>query len=81
VLNRLGEDVYVLLVAWEEIGPGGSTFKIYLNPLVNWIWLGGLTFILGTLLAAWPSQRAAASWTVVRRPTVGVIVEAGEKTR
>jgi cytochrome c-type biogenesis protein CcmF len=70
VLNRPGEDIYVLLVGWEEVGPGGSTFKIYLNPLVNWIWLGGLTLIVGTLLAAWPERQAAASWAVARRPAM-----------
>ncbi len=71
VLNRPGEDVYVLLVGWEEVGPGGSTFKIYLNPLVNWIWLGGLALIAGTLAAAWPGQQAAASRAVARRPAIG----------
>lgn len=71
VLSRPGEDVYVLLVGWEEVGPSGSTFKIYLNPLINWIWLGGLTFILGTLLAAWPGRQAAVSWVVTRRPALG----------
>ena len=72
VLSRPGEDVYVLLVGWEEMGPAGSTFKVYLNPLINWIWLGGLTFIAGTLLAAWPGRQAAASWAVTRRPAMGV---------
>ena len=61
VHNRPGEDVYVLLVGWEEIGPGGSTFKIYLNPLINWIWLGGAALIVGTLLAAWPERQTAIS--------------------
>jgi len=27
-----------------------------LNPLVNWVWIGGLVFILGTLVAAWPER-------------------------
>ncbi len=71
VLSRPGEDVYVLLVGWEEVGPSGSTFKIYLNPLVNWIWLGGLTLMAGTLLAAWPGRQQAASWTTARRPAMG----------
>jgi cytochrome c-type biogenesis protein CcmF len=29
---------------------------VYHNPLVNWLWLGGFVFILGTLVAAWPDQ-------------------------
>lgn len=70
VLSRPGEDVYVLLVAWEEIGPEGATFKIYLNPLVNWIWAGGLVLIAGTLFAAWPGGQTAPSWATDRRPAL-----------
>lgn len=47
-------DFYVLLVGWEPIGVDGATFKVYYNPLVNWLWGGTLIFILGTLIAAWP---------------------------
>ncbi len=72
VLSRPGEDVYVLLVGWEEASSGGATFKIYLNPLVNWVWLGGLALIIGTLFAAWPERQAAASWTTTRQPVLGV---------
>jgi cytochrome c-type biogenesis protein CcmF len=55
VRSTVEDDVYVLLVSWEPIAANGATFKIYLNPLVNWIWAGGLVFILGTLVAAWPN--------------------------
>ena len=72
VLSRPGEDVYILLVGWEEASSGGATFKIYLNPLVNWVWLGGLALIIGTLFAAWPERQAAASWTTTRQPVLGV---------
>jgi cytochrome c-type biogenesis protein CcmF len=30
------------------------TFKVYVNPLVQWIWIGGLIFALGTLVVMWP---------------------------
>jgi cytochrome c-type biogenesis protein CcmF len=50
------DDFYVLLVDWQPISTQGATFKIYHNPLVNWLWLGGLVFILGTLVAAWPDR-------------------------
>jgi len=55
VYSTPGADVYVLLVGWEEIGLNASTFKIYINPLINWVWAGGITFIIGTLIAAWTS--------------------------
>jgi cytochrome c-type biogenesis protein CcmF len=55
VYSTPGQDVYVLLVGWEENG-NMATFKIYINPLINWIWAGSLVMILGTLIAAWTSQ-------------------------
>jgi cytochrome c-type biogenesis protein CcmF len=27
---------------------------------MNWFWFGGLIFMLGTLIAAWPEQEAEA---------------------
>jgi cytochrome c-type biogenesis protein CcmF len=56
VRSTMEDDVYVLLVGWEPISSDGATFKIYHNPLVNWVWLGGFVFILGTLVAAWPDK-------------------------
>jgi cytochrome c-type biogenesis protein CcmF len=50
------DDFYVLLVDWQPITTEGATFKIYHNPLVNWLWFGGLVFILGTMVAAWPDK-------------------------
>ena len=58
VRSTLEDDLYVLLVDWQPIASQGATFKVYHNPLVNWLWLGGLVFILGTLVAAWPDPRA-----------------------
>jgi cytochrome c-type biogenesis protein CcmF len=50
------DDLYVLLVDWQPVSTAGATFKVYHNPLVNWLWFGGLIFILGTLVAAWPDR-------------------------
>ena len=50
------DDFYILLVDWQPISSAGATFKIYHNPLVNWLWLGGFVFIFGTLVAAWPDK-------------------------
>jgi len=30
---------------------------VYLNPLVRWIWLGGLVLVLGTILALLPNRQ------------------------
>jgi cytochrome c-type biogenesis protein CcmF len=50
------DDFYVLLVAWEPAAAGQATVRIYLNPLVNWVWTGGIIFIFGTMIAAWPDR-------------------------
>jgi cytochrome c-type biogenesis protein CcmF len=60
VRSTLEDDFYVLLVGWEPIAAEGATFKVYRNPLVNFVWLGGLVFILGTAVAAWPAADSAA---------------------
>jgi cytochrome c-type biogenesis protein CcmF len=52
VWSTLSEDLYVVLTAIEA--DGAATLKIRLNPLVNWIWLGGFTFVFGTVLVMWP---------------------------
>jgi cytochrome c-type biogenesis protein CcmF len=56
VRSTLEDDFYVLLVGWEPIAQAGATFKVYHNPLVNFVWLGGIVFIIGTLVAAWPDR-------------------------
>jgi cytochrome c-type biogenesis protein CcmF len=56
VRSTLEDDVYVLLVDWKPISSQGATFKIFVNPLVNWLWIGGFIFILGTMVAAWPDR-------------------------
>jgi cytochrome c-type biogenesis protein CcmF len=56
IRSTLQDDFYILLVGWEPIAAQGATFKVYHNPLVNFVWLGGLVFILGTAVAAWPDQ-------------------------
>ncbi|MBN2547805.1 MAG: heme lyase CcmF/NrfE family subunit [Anaerolineales bacterium] len=58
VRSTMEDDLYVILVDWQPVSSQGATFKVYHNPLVNWLWLGGIVFILGTLVAAWPDKEA-----------------------
>jgi cytochrome c-type biogenesis protein CcmF len=50
--STIGEDLYVILTNVES--DGSATVKVYYNPLVNWIWIGGYTFILGTIAILCP---------------------------
>lgn len=68
VRNTVSEDFYVILVGWEQVGHDQATFKVYLNPLINWMWGGALLLILGTLVAAWPDKRARPAVSTAYRP-------------
>jgi cytochrome c-type biogenesis protein CcmF len=56
--STMRDDLYVLLVNWEPATSAGATFKIYINPLVNWLWLGSFLFLAGVVIAAWPEREA-----------------------
>ena len=72
VRSTLEDDVYILLVTWEPLAADGATFKIYVNPLINWVWGGGVVFILGTLVAAWPDASEARRRVVTAPATAPV---------
>lgn len=65
VRSTAAGDLYILLVDWKEISASGATFKIYYNPLVKWLWIGGFVFIGGVFVAAWPQKETVQ----VRRPS------------
>jgi cytochrome c-type biogenesis protein CcmF len=45
-------DLFVIL---ETSNPDGSVrLKALVNPLVNLIWIAGLVFLAGSLIALWP---------------------------
>jgi len=73
VRSTMEDDLYVLLVDWQPISSNSATFKVYHNPLVNWLWLGSLVFILGTFMAAWPDRdpEPARARARVNRSAVG----------
>ena len=55
--STVENDFYVLLVAWEQVNHQTATFKVYINPLINLVWWGGIILILGTFIAAWPLEK------------------------
>ncbi len=57
IRSTLADDLYVVLVNWENVSVTQTPFKVYHNPLVNWLWIGAGIFIFGYLVAAWPDKR------------------------
>ncbi|HWG58698.1 MAG TPA: heme lyase CcmF/NrfE family subunit [Candidatus Acidoferrales bacterium] len=72
-------DLYVVY-AGRSPQTGKPVIHAYINPLVKFIWFGGIVMILGTLLAMLPERRAAlvvreareASWGSDPAPPVTV---------
>jgi cytochrome c-type biogenesis protein CcmF len=56
------KDVYLTLEGRPEAGDTTATIRVFVKPLVVWMWIGGAVMAVGTLLAAFPTKRK-------RRPT------------
>jgi cytochrome c-type biogenesis protein CcmF len=49
------EDLYIIMAGFEP--SKAAVFKVFVNPLVFWMWMGGLVLVLGTVIAIWPERR------------------------
>jgi cytochrome c-type biogenesis protein CcmF len=66
ISGTFNQELYVLLGGWENIGESAS-FQVYINPLLNWVWVGGIMMILGFFLAFWPIEERERVAAPVRR--------------
>jgi cytochrome c-type biogenesis protein CcmF len=73
----LKEDLYLVLAGWD-MGGTTATFKIFVNSLASFLWLGGLIFLAGGAVALWPAARTARTARLpapeARRRAVGTTV-------
>ncbi len=49
----LAQDLYLVLAGFDDTG-AKATFKLYVNPLQVWLWVGTVVMILGTLMVIVP---------------------------
>ena len=71
--SNWSEDLYVTLAGWEQ-GGQTATFQVILNPLVRWIWAGGVVMVLGAIGCLLP--RFARSRQAVEEPEVPELADA-----
>ena len=46
----------MVLGGWDGDGPTANvSLAVFVNPLVSWIWAGGVLLLLGTLVTLWPA--------------------------
>jgi len=56
IYSTMQKDIYSIFSAYDAEKNQGY-FKIMINPLVNWVWVGGIMMVVGSLFAFWPSRR------------------------
>lgn len=63
------EDLYIVFIGPND--DGTATFRVFVNPLVSLVWVGGIVFFLGSIVAMWPE--AEPRRLPVTRPTEGAV--------
>jgi len=51
------EDIYLTLDQGATPGDSAVTIRVFIKPMILWLWIGGATMAIGTLLAAFPGSR------------------------
>ena len=55
-LDMWGEDFYVIPLHVDP-ATGQANFRVFVNPMVNFIWFGGLIFLIGSIITILPDAR------------------------
>lgn len=69
IYSTLREDLYVVY-AGTSPETQQPVIHAYINPLVKWIWLGGVVVVLGTLVALLPNRRSVLVLSAAQQPVV-----------
>ena len=72
VRTRPDNDLYLTLLAFDEQDGSTATLSVIVEPLVGWIWVGGIMVTLGALFGIWPRKRAAPSAPGTKTRAAGV---------
>ncbi len=59
IRSRLNEDLYVVLSGWDETG--NVTLHVFVNPFVQFIWMGIAVMALGGMFVLFPDKKVAAA--------------------
>ena len=72
---RLAEDLYITL-GGVDFADGSATFKLVVNPLVDWVWFGFMLLAIGTGIALLPETALAPIAARVTAPPGGAAARA-----
>ena len=57
VLTTFTKDIYVTLEPPVRMDSGTAKIKVFVKPMIVWIWIGGGLMAVGTVLAMFPGRR------------------------
>lgn len=57
VKSNLAKDIYAILVESSAGNQDQGTFRLYVTPLVNWLWIGVGVLTVGAMVAILPKSR------------------------
>jgi cytochrome c-type biogenesis protein CcmF len=60
IRSTVGADLYVVLGSYDEASRM-ATIQAYVNPLVSWLWWGGVVLVIGTIVTIVPSRAPAGA--------------------
>ncbi len=63
ILSSFTYDLYVILSGVQD---GSASFRILINPMVSWIWAGGVVLLCGAIITMWPTPRKKEREVLVR---------------
>src|SRR4029077_18978803 len=58
IRESLREDIYLVFQGAADNAGQKGAFHIYVNPLVVWVWIGGVVLGLGTIVALLPNRKS-----------------------
>ena len=71
-LPPAAQELAILALAQHYVdGPPPATFRVIVNPLVGWIWIGALIALAGAVMAGWPALESRRQLEAAYRARLG----------
>jgi cytochrome c-type biogenesis protein CcmF len=74
IRSDLREDLYIVYAGSVQ-GTEESVFKVTINPLVWWVWYGGMVLVLGGMISMWPGGGGPTAASRRRAEPAGYVAQ------
>ena len=70
--RRTAQEIAILALAQHYVqDPPPANFRVIVNPLVGWIWIGALIALAGAVMAGWPALESRRRLEAAYRARLG----------